>query len=288
MQDHTSILFWNTKNNPVEDHLIRIINHHRIDILVLAESAYINKQDELLEIINKSLPQNTETFYRISHPENAKLHVLSRIPNASWSIEFARSRYTGWRYNMKSGATLLMVTAHFPSIQYDQGDGQRQTAIELRLDIEDYSKRFISMHPNLEPYVYIVGDMNANPFDPGIASIYGLNATSCRDTVVNDRSRVLNGRLVQYMYNPMWRFLDASQPQGTYYKRLASPLSYDWFVLDQVLMSQSLTNYFIEDDLQILTEDADLSFGGQSLISDRRRPNANISDHLPIMFRFKL
>ena len=288
----TRFLFWNIHNNAVDEELIRLINYEKVDVLALAESGYVGREADLRDFINSRLPPGSEMFHAvpestsIRHP---KIQAFSRLRRPRWNIEFEHARYTGWSFTTDGGTPLLMVGAHFPSIQYDQGDGQRKTAIELRQDMEGFEERWREEHPiGLDtPMTFIVGDMNANPFDPGIAGFYGLNASGCRDIVTRQGSRTLNGRTIRFLYNPMWKFLGRGEAPGTYYDRLSSPICYDWFVLDQVLLSPALVPHFREGNLRILTWDADPDFGGQRLTKpEDNTPISEISDHLPLVFQF--
>ena len=180
---------------------------------------------------------------------------------------------------------------HFPDAQYDQGDEQRKTAIDLRQDIEVFERQWQESYPAdvRLPMAFIVGDLNANPFDAGVAGFYGLNASSNRDIVLRQAERTLNGRTSRFLYNPMWRFLGDSNTPGTYYNRLSTPVCYDWFVLDQILLSPDLVPCFDEASLRILTWEAGQQFGGQRLtMPESNIPDNRISDHLPLAFRFYL
>ena len=290
----TTFLFWNTHKNPVDEQLIRLIDYGKVDVVALAESAYVGRENDLMTLINSRLPTGSETFIPAPVPSQArrqKIQAFSRLRRPNWNIEFVHNRYTGWSFRTDRGEQLLMVGAHFPDIRYDQADGQRETAIELRQDIEAFEERWREEHPvNLAPpRAFIVGDLNANPFDAGIAGFYGLNASSSRDIVLRHAARTLNGRTRPFFYNPMWRFLGDSRTPGTYFKQLSSPVCYDWFVLDQVLLSPALVPYFNEDELRILTWDAGQQFGGQRLTKlEDDTPINELSDHLPLVFQFNL
>ena len=288
----TTFLFWNTHKNPVDEQLIRLIDYEKVDVVALAESAYVGRENDLMTLINGRLPTGSETFIPAPMPSQGryqKIQAFARLRRPSWNIEFIHDRYIGWSFSTDRGIQLLMVGAHFPSIQYDQGDGQRKTAIELRQNIEAFEQQWRDEHViGLDPpMTFIVGDLNANPFDAGIAGFYGLNASSSRNIVLRHAVRTLNGRTMRFLYNPMWRFLGDSRTPGTYYDRLSSPICYDWFILDQVLSAPALVPHFSEDNLRILTWDAGQAFGGQRLTKlEDDTPINELSDHLPLVFQF--
>ncbi len=254
----TTFLFWNIHDNAVDEQLVRLIDYEKIDVVALAESVYVGHEAELMTLLNGRLPSGSETFQPAPFPALArhqKVQVFSRLRRPNWNIEFEHPRYTGWSFVTNRGVQLLLVGVH---------------PVEIT-----------------PPMVFIVGDFNANPFDAGIASFYGLNASGNRDIVLRQGTRTLNGRTMRFYYNPMWRFLGTGTSPGTYYDRLSSPVCYDWFVLDQVLLSPALVPYFDESSLRILTWDAGQQFGGQRLTKvDDNTPIREISDHLPLAFRF--
>lgn len=286
----TNFLFWNIHRRAVDEQLVRLINYEKIDVLALAESAYTGHESELMTLINSRLPAGSETFNPAPIPAQRrcqKVQVFSRLRRPSWNIEFEHQRYTGWSFATNRGVQLLLVGVHFPGIQNDQGDGQRKTAIELRQDVEAFEARWQEEHPvnMMPPMAFIVGDLNANPFDAGIAGFYGLNASGNKD-IVRQGTRTLNGRTRSFYYNPMWRFLGNGSSPGTYHERLSTPVCYDWFVLDQVIISPALVPRFNEEALRILTWDAGQQFGGQRLTMPDGTPDSRISDHLPLAFQF--
>ena len=290
----TTFLFWNIHGSPVDEQLVRLITYEGIDVVALAESAYAKRGVDLMALINSRLPAGSETFLLApmpAQPRQRKIQVFSRLRRPNWNIEFVHNRYTGWSLRTNRGAQLLMVGAHFPDIRYDHSDGQRETAIELRQDVEAFERQWREEHPSDSPapLVFIVGDLNASPFDAGIAGFYGLNASGNREIVQRQGSRTLNGRTRPFFYNPMWRFLGDSHTPGTYHDRLSSPVCYDWYVLDQVLLSSALLPHFDANTLRILTWDAAEAFGGQRLtMPDLGTPISEISDHLPLVFQFGL
>lgn len=223
------------------------------------------------------------------------MQILSRIASANWRIEFTHDRYVGCTFQSKGGRRLSLAAVHFPDARYDQGDGQRKTAIDLRNDMEAFEAEFLSRNGSAAvlPASILIGDFNASPFDAGIAGFYGLNASGHRDIVTKHGARTLGGKTTRFLYNPMWRFLGHPVTPGTYYNRLAAPVCYDWYLLDQVIVSPELADMIGEDSIQILDWDAPQGIGGKSLMEAETaqrpaRPDAEISDHLPIVLRLPL
>ncbi|MGI4792069.1 MAG: hypothetical protein ACRYFS_24875 [Janthinobacterium lividum] len=295
----TTFLFWNIQKRFLTQNLARLVEGHDVQVLLLAESPYRNDPKLLLDALN-AVPQlrGRPPFLEVPGTSVTKVQIFSRLKRARWKSMMSHSHYAIWTLFTDANNRLLLTAAHFPSIQEDQGDGQRKVAIDLRNDLSDLeaSRPLLRTDANGQkqaPYSFVIGDLNANPFDAGIAGIYGLNANLSRDVVRRGKGvRDLHKRSYQLLYNPMWRFfgaptsgtIRARRVQGTYYDRLTKPVCYDWFVLDQVLIRPNMLPYFEENNLEVLMQDTEQ--GGVPLVSPEGIPK--VSDHLPLLFRIRL
>jgi hypothetical protein len=102
--------------------------------------------------------------------------------------------------------------------------------------------------------------------------------------VARASERIVAGRPFRFFYNPMWgHFGDRTPgPPGTYYHGPASPEAYYWNLFDQVLLRPDLMTTLTE--LRILDHD-----GTEPLVTGKGRPrSAELSDHLPVLFRLNL
>jgi hypothetical protein len=272
------ILFWNIDATPLVDAVDKIIKDHGVDILLLAESLFQDKPDDLLARLN-SVP-GEPTFSLPPSEGRPRVQVFTRLSGAEWTEATVRSRYTIWNVTMARTRRFILAAAHFPSVQQDQNDGQRESSLALRQDLERAEMGWD------DPLSIVIGDLNANPFDAGIAGSYGLNATQSR-RIAQGEPRELNGLTYRWLYNPMWRFLGTDVP-GTFYKRLSAPVCFDWFVLDQVLVRPGMIRLFDNErtpDVSIITQAGNLMLvHSETKILDDRR----FVRHLPVLFRFYL
>ena len=282
---NTAFLFWNVHQNSVIQNLVRLVEGHNVQVLLLAESPFQDDPDPLLNALNAGpQPRGTPSFSCVAESAATKVQVFSRMKRGRWISLTTHSHYAIWSLFTDASNRLLLTAAHFPSIQEDQGDGQRKVAIELRNDLCALEARRSLLREDINgqkqaPYSLVIGDLNANPFDPGVASIYGLNANLSRDVVRRGKGvRKLHQRSYPMFYNPMWRFfgtptsgvIQETRVQGTYYNRLDKPVCYDWFILDQVLVRPNVLPYFKDTDVSILTQDA--VQGGAALVSKQGIP----------------
>lgn len=229
----TTFLFWNIHKNPVTQSLVRLVEGHNVQVLLLAESAYRDNPSLLVSALNAGpRPRGSKPFIEIGASYDAKVHVFSRLRQQRWKAQITHPHYVIWSVYTDSGKRLLLTAAHFPSVQEDQGDERRKVATDLchdrgRLEARSALLRMDEHGQKQPPFSLVIGDLNANPFDAGIAGVYGLNANLSRDIVRRgDGQRQLHGRSYPFFYNPMWHFFgtpDADEArerrvQGTYYK----------------------------------------------------------------------
>jgi endonuclease/exonuclease/phosphatase family metal-dependent hydrolase len=128
----------------------------------------------------------------------------------------------------------------------------------------------------------LVGDMNMNPFDPGMVSVMGIHGLMTRE-LAQLPDRLHKGRSFRRFYNPMWGlFGDRTPgPAGSYFWNSSVPSNPHWHMFDQVLLRPSLMNRLY--DLQILDSD-----GYDSLLVNGKAGRDHLSDHLPIAFSLNI
>jgi endonuclease/exonuclease/phosphatase family metal-dependent hydrolase len=278
-----SFLFWNLMGNQtatwtnrvaaLKRHLARLVRHLEVDVLLLAESRFL--PGDLFQALN------ADDGLNFGFPESnaERVHLFTRLPLESVVDMFhnpADGRLSVRRLILPK-TDLLLATVHFQSQMVWRTDEQLTQAIYLQSDIaqaEDDAGHQRTL---------VVGDLNMNPFDPGMTSAHGLHAVMARD-IARDETRTVNGRTFRYFYSPMWGcFGDRSPgPPGTYFYRQSTPICYFWHLFDQVLLRPSLMDALT--DLHIVVED-----GEESLVTEQGRPRASsASDHLPLYFRLNL
>lgn len=299
----TNFLFWNIKKKPLIHNIVRLVESHDVHVLMLAESAFQNNSQPLENALNAGpRPSSSEAFSVVLG--GSKVQVFSCLRHPQWARKVTHDFYDVWSFTTDAGHSLFLAAVHFPPIQVDQGDGQRRTALELRTDLERVTTEAEEASGSLAPsHIIACGDFNANPFDPGIAGVYGLNASLSREIVQRSGGiRTLHGRNYPYLYSPLWRLFGGTRDElpvssvhdqspmvyGTYYNSgLKKSVDYYWYTLDQVLIGLSLFPHFRDAELRVLTRDA--RQGGVPLVSSEGLPKKDdYSDHLPILFSVRL
>jgi len=129
----------------------------------------------------------------------------------------------------------------------------------------------------------VIGDLNMNPFDPGITNADGFHAVMSRKET-KPAGRMVNGKRYAFYYNPMWGLLGdrGDRPPGTF-RRLDGVYCLFWNMLDQVLIRPDLINRFSEESLRILDHDSQ-----SSLLTPRGSSSPKLCDHLPFVFEMDL
>lgn len=123
-----------------------------------------------------------------------------------------------------------------------------------------------------------------NPFESGIVSAAGLNATMSR-VIAAAEYRSVYKNSYPFFYNPMWNlFGDDDSAPGTFFYNRNEHVAYFWHLFDQMLVRPRLLDRLPRRGVQMLTE-----INGISLLRKDGRPdNKFASDHLPIVFGLDL
>lgn len=262
-------LFWNVARKDLSDMVARLASERGADVVVLAENG--GDPGETLDKLRRSVDPS------FVHPksEQGRIDVFGRGDDLELREVYvdASGRLTV-RILRYGGTELLFAAAHLPSKIYWSREDQAAEVHELSQQIRAAEER------RGHARTILVGDLNMNPFDDGVVQANGLHAMMTRATA-EEGSRRVQGRDYPFFYNPMWGFFGdrTPGPPGTFYYRRNGHLSYEWNILDQVLVRPEVLPFF--DDVAIVTK-----IGETELIAASGRPDRKTaSDHLPIVFR---
>jgi hypothetical protein len=266
-----TFLFWNLNNKPLHVLVSELVDLHEVDVLILAECD-VASPIMLSELNSKSEQQFFKTF-----STSQKIVIYTRFPDW-WVRPISEGDGLSIRHLVHPilGQQLLIVGAHLSSKLHLNEEEQTLLATRLRPHIEKAEEQVGHCQ------TLIVGDLNMNPFEAGVASSEGLHGVMDR-RIAQRWSREVRGKIRHFFYNPMWsRFGDESQgPVGTYYYNTSSPLNQFWHIFDQVLFRPCLLPYFRNEDLQVITV-----ANSASLMKADGRPDSNAaSDHFPLLFK---
>lgn len=266
------LLFWNLGLTATPAIVASLAKEYEPDIIVLAESRHINAA-----ILVEALNIGSGFLYQIPFSVDERFRFFVRMP-----LRRVRPVYDGPYLSIKHvrpvlGQDFLLAAVHLPS--------------KLRLDAQEQASlctRWIRSISEAEDRVghcrtVVIGDLNMNPFEPGLVGAEGFHAISCR-AVVSRKHRTVLGEKRSFFYNPMWSTMgDHSGTPGTFYYGSGKAINYFWNTFDQLLLRPDFARYFMHEDLAIAA-----SAGGESLLNSKGTPDKRISDHLPIIATLKL
>jgi endonuclease/exonuclease/phosphatase (EEP) superfamily protein YafD len=273
-----AFLFWNLARKPLQESLASLATRHKVDVLMLAESALTDKA--VLAALNADRPGK---FAAIPFVAFDRVKVYSRFAPNCFGVPYEADQYAIRALQIPRGIEILLTVVHLSSPTWKKPADLHSRAIELANAIR------IVEHEAKHDRTVVVGDFNMNPFHDGMLDVRGLNALGDRKTVERKSPRTF-GQMApaayRIFYNPMWsHFGDANPPSGTYYYDQTNPeVDPLWNIFDQVLIAKGLLARFRNRSLRILTTD-----GERTLVTDDGRPDLEkASDHLPLLFRLDL
>jgi hypothetical protein len=143
------------------------------------------------------------------------------------------------RFALPARFEVLLAAVHLPSKLYWSNESQSFECAELARRIAQEEDR--AGHQR----TVLVGDMNMNPFQPGLVSTVGMNAVACR-RIAERTTRTVQGRDYRLFYNPMWGHFGDSKGDtaGSYFYDSSEHTNYFWNVFDQVALRPELAKGF--------------------------------------------
>ena len=264
-----NFLFWNTYRSPLEARIARLVQKHDVDVVMLVEPG--TEAEATLE----ALAPHGE--FKLVSDELSPIPVYSRLSSTRFITRLNDARWQILSVEVRDRLPLLLSVAHLPSKVNGNDIDQLNASIELSADLK--ASELALSHDR----TILVGDLNMNPFELGVAMNQGLNATSTQ-AVASWESRIVLRREYPLFYNPMWgAFGDRTPgPPGSYYRAAGQAVNYAWNVYDQVLLRPSVMAAL--EDVRLLDSD-----GEQTLLTENGLPDKTSgSDHLPLYFRLDL
>ncbi|MCX6622095.1 MAG: hypothetical protein NTY38_13710 [Acidobacteria bacterium] len=264
-----TILFWNLDRKPLTNEIVALVQEHEVDLLILAESTLWAAT--LLDEMNTSVGS---AAYHFVPQVNDALAVFARFPSRFIVPVFAADHVIMSEIRLPGQLPVFIVMAHLRSKLYQNQDSQHEACCQLADDIREWERKVGHTR------TIVIGDLNANPFEPGMVGAKGLHAVMSRG-IAERGSRIVQKKQFDFFYNPMWSLMGdlSNGPPGSYYFDRAEHVTYFWNMFDQVLVRPSLAGNIDTNRLRILTR-----AGSHDLTAKDGRPcHTTGSDHLPLM-----
>lgn len=269
----TTFLFWNLQKNSLQDRLARIVATYHVDVVILAECSF--DPDALCTTLRQQ--SGVEFFHPFSL--STKIKIVSRFKPDVFEDRL-KEEGTGLTIRQLSVGKppgILLAAVHFPGKVNLSENDQTLLATQLSTYIVEEERRL-----NVTRTV-LVGDLNMNPFEPGVTGAQALHAVMTQ-RIATRGERTVRGQSYRFFYNPMWGLWGDRKagPPGTYYLSSSKPINYFWAMYDQVLLRPELMSSL--HALHILDSDGTNLLLTRSGLPDKKRS----SDHLPILFTLDL
>lgn len=242
---------------------------HKADVVILAESTIAPRS--LLATLNSVAGSG----FHLGTGVSKGITILTRFSREFLRPVFESDHVSIGRLLLPARSEVLLAAVHLPSNLRWSNESQSFECVELARRIAQEEDRLGHQR------TVLVGDMNMNPFEPGIVSSVGLNAVTSR-RIAERATRTVQGREYRFFYNPMWAHLGdvRGDTAGSYFYDSSEHVNYFWNVFDQVLLRPELAKRFDLNQLSIVK-----SVGERSLVRADSRPDGTLcSDHLPVVF----
>lgn len=264
------VLFWNVQRKSLDGPILSLVTTDHPDILILIEYPEVTMLPALLAATGFDRVVGSSRFGVFARPGFSL--TLEPNPDPTDRVNF-------WRVGQQGGDDWLVVILHGPDRRNAPQDDTRQYWFRR---IADHA-RFLENQAGHRRTV-ILGDFNANPFDPSVLGANGFHAVGVRRVRGQFNRAVRNAGRAEFFYNPMWR-LYGTDPAGdagagTYYYHGYEATEPFWHMPDQVLIRPEVADRLPAERLRILSTAGPVSLVDADGVPDREAA----SDHLPIVF----
>lgn len=258
-------LFWNTNKKDINKELIKLIIELKCDIIALAE--YTNLAKELVDALWM------KGYFYVAVPKIGCDRIQILIKEEFRNIEHLdeQSYYTIKGITNDKEEFILITFLHLSSKLHAGEEDMLIFVKDIKQRLEALENKF-----NTKKSI-ILGDFNMNPFEKPMVMAAGFHALSCKRTAKMKKRRV-KGKEYSTFYNPMWNnFGDNNIVPGSYFYATSKQTSYFWNIFDQVIVRPEISDYI--RNVKFIN-----CIDNIKLINENGRPNAKISDHLPLYF----
>lgn len=261
-----NLLFWNLARHDNAELVMRAIKDKDADIAMLAEHSGIDV---------KTIADSLSPEYR-EGPSRAGCDKIKSVMKSSLQCQYTeeQSRYSVSVIDDRSGKSFVIAMTHLPDRRSDPSSSARMYEIRQLVG----KVRDIEKSTSCEDII-VIGDFNANPYDPELIQPDAFNAVLFKDVIRRTQKRIWRNHEFEYLYNPILNWLSEDPKMyGSYY--LSTPITGPhWNCLDQVLVSPSLMD-------KVAGMEYMRSIGNTNLLA-QAGPKKCISDHLPLFVSIK-
>ena len=159
-------LFWNLNRNRPFEEIVNIIEHHQIDVLIMAEVSF-NLAILVVELANKGYD-----FFHNPISQCDKIKILTRFKGNFLKPVSESGRYSINTLELPLLEKILLASVHVPDKSHNTPDDQEEFCRDFVLQVKrEEIERGIAK-------TVLVGDFNMNPFETAMIRSTGLHAVS--------------------------------------------------------------------------------------------------------------
>ena len=255
-----NILFWNLGKNAIEDYIVECIAENDIDVAIFSEYQKID-----FSLIESKLGK---MYKHISGVRADK--KVSMIARNTINITVRQQQHRYSLYSINTGVKDYLLAAVHLEDRRNSVFADRKASIESLIGVIESTEDLLQCSNTI-----VIGDLNANPYDEELTSIYTFNAVLFKSVIEKNEFSNHNAVKRKRFYNPILHYIsEDTEMYGSFYYDKDHMTSY-WYCLDQVLVRRSLINSVTA--IRYLKK-----INSQKLVG-RFRPNKKISDHLPLV-----
>ena len=259
-------LFWNLNRKDLSAALAEAASELRLDLLAVCE--FGGDSRTLSRRLGREFRLTTGLF-------GNRLQLFTAFPQTFVHVRDEADRYLIIEVAAPVRERFLLMLVHGPSRAAGETPSSMIPEAARYGDALAFAQRERGIDRSL-----VVGDLNMNPFDPGVYGAAGFHAAADRREA--ERTRTIRKRSYPRMYNPMWNLFgdERDGPPGSYHYRGSTMEELEWHMFDQVLVSPAMVEHFRVPSLRVLDR-----IGDRPLVTDAGRPKkSDLSDHLPLYF----
>lgn len=265
------VLFWNLYNKNLISPLIDLIQENKTDVVTLAEATNLD-----ISALLNHFKLNGEDWKDIQFSSTNDIRVLAK--KEVNIIPFKEEKhYSIYKIKKNEYVDCLLIVVHLLSKMNKSNEVQYNRAYNIARELNKYEQELFGGN---ERRTIVVGDFNMQPYESGICSGYGFNATMSAFHA-SKKTRKVNGEITYFYYNPMWALMGANKcVQGSYYNSSdKDDNAIYWYSFDSVLLRPYYIEKFNWDYFSIVEKTERYNFVTNTIIDKSR-----YSDHLPIKF----
>lgn len=196
-----TFLFWNLHRRDLRDSLRRLAVRHEVDVFVLAEC------DSIAAVLLGLNPEGGKADYVFAEGagQNEPIQIFTRFPSSFQEAVQTAPRFTIRRIGLPGKPDILLAAAHLLSGLYADKIDRFTGAQRFAQTIQETERE--AGHNR----TVVVGDLNMNPFDDGVAGSSALHGVMTKD-IARRETRMVQNRVADVLQpdvEPLRRPCDA-------------------------------------------------------------------------------